>query len=420
MDKKADTHSKIIRYYTLLMSVSFLSYASLNVVHAEDYKIVSEKQARARLDSFSELIEENKLLKEQRQVLLDHTREIREKYKKLHDYCSAPGAGCKEASTIDEAASNESLEKIAKLENALKSALQEKSVLEVSLEKADEEIKLRDSQIVLLKDEGKKGNISSEELRAGFDKDLKEKDKKISDQDKEIARLSDEVKKVKEEVEAKKNDEKFCLDQLETSSKVIMGIPDLQNEILTLKNQLLIKKSTAEILGVKAGDDVNSEGVSSKGRGSRGASVKVENLEADVAIVEVMGNKVSLRVGPGMQHSAIMDVRKGTRLTVEAREGDWLRVNSPTGGRAFINSKYVRSFDKNGLVLSEASMDEAEPFNIDAPEPVKPPLPKKAPLKVRKSRKDRDLEGFGDVSGSAESVAMEKLLKAMNQSEKKE
>ncbi len=59
---------------------------------------------------------------------------------------------------------------------------------------------------------------------------------------------------------------------------------------------------------------------------------------SDVAILEVTGNKVNLRSGPGEEHSPVMQVKKGTRLTVEHRQGEWVRVLAPTGGRAWVRS----------------------------------------------------------------------------------
>jgi uncharacterized protein YgiM (DUF1202 family) len=52
-------------------------------------------------------------------------------------------------------------------------------------------------------------------------------------------------------------------------------------------------------------------------------------------------DKAELRLGPGKNHSALMTVAKGSRLAVEARQGEWLRVFAPNGQRAWILSKLV-------------------------------------------------------------------------------
>ncbi len=58
-----------------------------------------------------------------------------------------------------------------------------------------------------------------------------------------------------------------------------------------------------------------------------------------IATVEVA--KAELRLGPGKNHSALMSVAKGSRLAVEARQGEWLRVFAPNGQRAWVHSKLV-------------------------------------------------------------------------------
>lgn len=62
---------------------------------------------------------------------------------------------------------------------------------------------------------------------------------------------------------------------------------------------------------------------------------------ADLTIATVDVEKAELRLGPGKNHSALMTVAKGSRLAVEARQGDWLRVFAPNGQRAWILAKLV-------------------------------------------------------------------------------
>lgn len=61
----------------------------------------------------------------------------------------------------------------------------------------------------------------------------------------------------------------------------------------------------------------------------------------DLTIATVAVEKAELRLGPGKNHSALMTVAKGSRLAVEARQGEWLRVFAPNGQRAWILSKLV-------------------------------------------------------------------------------
>jgi hypothetical protein len=75
---------------------------------------------------------------------------------------------------------------------------------------------------------------------------------------------------------------------------------------------------------------------------------------ADLTIATVDVEKAELRLGPGKNHSALMTVAKGSRLAVEARQGDWLRVFAPNGQRAWVQSKVV-TFGSKGQAKSVSS-----------------------------------------------------------------
>lgn len=384
--------------------------------------------------NMSEVMEENRILKEQRQVLLDHSRLLRDKYKKLYEYCSNGLNSCSEAqlNVLPESGISNK-EDLVKLESKISELEREVKVLNASLEKAKIDLQEKEQALLAIKSEVGQKVSSNNDL-------IKKSESELKDKEKGIAAKDEEISKLKAAIEAKTSAEKSYLEQLETSSSVILRIPELEKEIISLKNQLLIKKTTAELLGVRLSESENQK-VSDLGSAPQVRNIPAQvksnfDLAADVTVVEVMADKVSLRVGPGVEHSAIMDVQKGTRLTVEAREGKWLRVNSPTGGRAFISSEFVRGLDKSGAsigvdprrtvienlapVSKEEVLSEQEiPMNLDAPAPVRPNMPKKAPRKVAPVRADKDVEAFGELS-SSESVAMDKLMKAMQQPQKKE
>jgi hypothetical protein len=75
---------------------------------------------------------------------------------------------------------------------------------------------------------------------------------------------------------------------------------------------------------------------------------------ADLVIATVDVEKAELRLGPGKNHSALMTVAKGSRLAVEARQGEWLRVFAPNGQRAWVNTKLV-TFGSKGSTGSASS-----------------------------------------------------------------
>lgn len=61
----------------------------------------------------------------------------------------------------------------------------------------------------------------------------------------------------------------------------------------------------------------------------------------DVPVVEVMVSAANLRSGPGVDNSTVMTVSQGSRLTVEEKRGEWYRVVTPTGSRAFVRADLV-------------------------------------------------------------------------------
>lgn len=66
-----------------------------------------------------------------------------------------------------------------------------------------------------------------------------------------------------------------------------------------------------------------------------------QKASEDMPIATVIVDKANLRAGPGMGHSPIMSIAKGTRLAIETKSGDWYRVVAPTGERAWISRDTV-------------------------------------------------------------------------------
>lgn len=61
----------------------------------------------------------------------------------------------------------------------------------------------------------------------------------------------------------------------------------------------------------------------------------------DTPVATVVTEKANLRTGPGTENSPLMSVGRGTRLVVETRQGEWYRVVTPTGTRAWISADVV-------------------------------------------------------------------------------
>jgi hypothetical protein len=70
-----------------------------------------------------------------------------------------------------------------------------------------------------------------------------------------------------------------------------------------------------------------------------------QDLGSDLQVAMVSVDKADLRLGPGRNHSALMSLRRGSRLAVEARQGEWYRVFAPNGQRAWIHSALVKFGD---------------------------------------------------------------------------
>jgi hypothetical protein len=75
---------------------------------------------------------------------------------------------------------------------------------------------------------------------------------------------------------------------------------------------------------------------------------------SDLQVATITVEKADLRLGPGRNHSALMSLRRGSRLAVEARQGEWYRVFAPNGQRAWIHSSLVR-FGDGAASLNDGS-----------------------------------------------------------------
>jgi hypothetical protein len=79
-----------------------------------------------------------------------------------------------------------------------------------------------------------------------------------------------------------------------------------------------------------------------------------QDMGNDLQVATIAVDKADLRLGPGRNHSALMSLRRGSRLAVEARQGEWYRVFAPNGQRAWIHSSLVR-FGDGAASLNDGS-----------------------------------------------------------------
>lgn len=63
--------------------------------------------------------------------------------------------------------------------------------------------------------------------------------------------------------------------------------------------------------------------------------------DSNLEVATIAVAKADLRLGPGANHSALLSLPRGSRLAVEMRQGEWLRVFAPSGERAWIHASLV-------------------------------------------------------------------------------
>jgi hypothetical protein len=133
-------------------------------------------------------------------------------------------------------------------------------------------------------------------------------------------------------------------------------INGLVSELDQTRNRLMLAETEVERLNAIIEDRNRSKLESYSSRNNtpntqppvRRNSIRPEALPSaggkiteDMPIATVVVDKAHLRTGPGLNNSPLMTVSVGTRLAVETRMGDWYRVISPTGTRAWVASDIV-------------------------------------------------------------------------------
>jgi hypothetical protein len=88
------------------------------------------------------------------------------------------------------------------------------------------------------------------------------------------------------------------------------------------------------------------------------------NPTSDLQVATIAVDKADLRLGPGKNHSALMSLRRGSRLAVEARQGEWYRVFAPNGQRAWIHSSLVR-FGDGAASLNDGSSVQVRGYDAN-------------------------------------------------------
>jgi hypothetical protein len=139
----------------------------------------------------------------------------------------------------------------------------------------------------------------------------------------------------------------------EASGEKDVKIGQLEQEIIALKNQLLLKETEIMLLTNTKNDQVGSN-VVGKANVPERHPLPLAQVTSDVQIAEVIAPKVNLRSGPGTSHAPVMQIQKGARLVIETKQGDWYRIITPNGGRAYVQADVIRV--KNEAINDDADM----------------------------------------------------------------
>ncbi len=192
-------------------------------------------------------------------------------------------------------------------------------------------------------------------------------------------KLASQEVKFKEELALK--EAKFK-EELAMKEAIIGGIPELKKKLVNANNNLMMKNMEIQVLQRGASKETvgmlkrfqieqrNQMGSTTSAAKSVEAAIipsadEVIAAASDTAtsdtaavipkkvtttttttskepvVLQVTRNKANLRSGPGVEHSPLMQVGLGTRLTVESRQGEWYRVYTPTGTRAYVRKDVV-------------------------------------------------------------------------------
>ncbi|MCB0322087.1 MAG: SH3 domain-containing protein [Bdellovibrionales bacterium] len=295
--------------------------------------------------------------------------------------------------------------------------------LKDKLDAQDKTLSEKDEELVALKRQLSKTIEEARVLQLSFD----EKQAAIAG----IPEIEQQLSGVREELAKATAETQACQTDLEASQASVGKLQQVERELLAAKNELLMKETELKLLSNVSkvgraeraklvadlrknlpaqGGAMESSGPSLHARLAGPAAavgaiaaVPVANAAplADVVILEVTGSKVNLRSGPGEEHSPIMQVQEGTRLTVEDREGDWYRVFTPTGARAFVREDVVKVIDNGTAVQTVNSGPRLAPALAAAVQQSAPGVADeaRAPQQpaARAAKADRDLVPFGRV-----------------------
>ena len=242
-----------------------------------------------------------------------------------------------------------------------------------------------------------------------------------------VSMLNTKNQELERQLEARGGELKTCQAQLQTTSALAdSAIPMRQElaqattdlELLREENQILLKGGSSKAVQTARAAKTRPARGAAAATPATGAAAPVQPPlvantaqtavqaapvpASDVPLIEVIADRASIRSGPGTENSSMMDVAKGSRLTVESQEGEWFHVVTPTGGRGYIHAGVVRRL---GNQAAPARRADASPPVTTVPSPlsqtsVAPSAsgPAKPAARTAQAGQDEALEPFGAVN----------------------
>lgn len=273
-------------------------------------------------------------------------------------------------------------DKISKKQDTYQDLVIEKDLVNKKLESSSDKIVLLEKKYEALKkaleDTSNQAKDYSEKNEA-LNSNLASLESEVTSSKKEINELesvASELSRLKIEHSSTTSGMSECLENSETLNKEILSLKELEKEYISLKNESMLKNTETKFLSKKDSNIKKTDsGESQRYLETKEAFEKAQKdlqgytrtedtsvrsgveTSSQERVLTVTGSKVNLRNGPGLKHSPMMQISKGAKLTIEAREGEWYRVYSPTGSRAYVHQDVVevgsRSRAKNPSKDSE-------------------------------------------------------------------
>lgn len=267
----------------------------------------------------------------------------------------------------------------SKLQESNQLAEKQKKEAIQAAEKQQQEIKKLNDEVAKLKQDGGKLDASLKaeiEAKKKLDAELANTKTLLAKRSEESDKLIAKVQELKgkegthesklgllqNEVKGQSSYIEQCDAQLSEARAKLIQVTELERQLVQLQNELLLKNTELEIYSSgnqakpqpreqrrTAVSPAQAIQQSPRQQQTPPATNVLTNPEIitpsstpSEMIIEITTSKGQLRAGPGKEQGVVMHVREGARLVVEDKQGEWYRVLTPTGTRAYVNQDIAR------------------------------------------------------------------------------